>query len=66
MSSLYHPSKANVVSDALSQMSMVSVAHIEGNKKYLVKDVHRFARLGVPSEDSPIGGFMVHHKSESS
>ena len=31
-----------------------------------MKDVHRLARLGVRLEDSPNGGFMVHHNSESS
>ena len=35
-------------------------------KKDLVKDVHRFARLGVRLEDSPNGGLMVHNNSESS
>ena len=30
----------------------------------IVKDVHRFARLGVRLEDSPNGGFMVHHNSK--
>ena len=34
--------------------------------KYLVRDVHRFSRLGVRLEDSPNGGLMVHHNSESS
>ena len=31
-----------------------------------MKDVHRLARLGVRLEDSPKGGFMVHHNSELS
>ena len=31
-----------------------------------MKDVHRLARLGVRLEDSPNGGFMVHHNSNSS
>ena len=61
MTILYHPGKANVVVDALSRMIMGSEA-----KKDLVKDVHRLATLGVRLEDSPHGGFMVHHNSESS
>ena len=47
MSMHYHPGKANVVADALSRLSMGSVAHVEEERKELVKDVHRFARLGV-------------------
>ena len=40
MSVLYHPDKANVVSDALSRLSMGSVSHVEESKRNLVKDVH--------------------------
>ena len=47
MSVHYHPGKANVVTDALSRLSMDSVAHVEEKRKKLVKDVHRLARLGV-------------------
>ena len=46
MTILYHPDKVNVVVDALSHMTMGSVFHVEA-KKYLVKDVHRLARLRV-------------------
>ena len=66
MSVLYYPGKANVVVDALSPMTMDSVSHVDKVKKYLVKVVQRLARLGVSLEDSPNGGFMVHHHSESS
>ena len=55
-----------MVMDALSYMTMGSVSHIEKAKKDLVRDVHRFARLGVRLEDSSNGGFMVHHISKSS
>ncbi|TMW91393.1 hypothetical protein EJD97_014396 [Solanum chilense] len=58
--------KANVVVDALSRMSKRSVTHVVDDKKELVKEVHRLARLGVPLEDYPNGGFIVHHKSQSS
>ena len=47
MSVLYHPNKANVFANSLSQMTMGSVSHVEESKKYLVKDVHRFSRLGL-------------------
>ena len=43
----YHPGKANVVDDTLSRMSMGSTTHVEDEKKELVKEVHRLARLGV-------------------
>ena len=59
MSVLHLPRKANNVEDALCHMTMGSVSHIDEAKKYLVKDVHRLARLGVILEDSSNGGFMV-------
>ena len=46
MSVHYHPGKVNLVADALSRLSMVSVAYVEEERKELVKDVHRLARLG--------------------
>ena len=47
MSVHYHPVKENVVENALRRLSMDSVAHFEEERKDLVKDVHRLARLGV-------------------
>src|SRR5688572_23431403 len=66
MSILYHPRKANVVADALSRLSMNSVSHIEDEKKQLVREVHRLARLGVRLVDSSDGGMVVQNGSESS
>ena len=43
----YHPGKVNVVADALSRLSICSVAHVEEQSKELVKDVHGLACLGV-------------------
>ena len=43
----YHLGKANVVADALSRLSIGSVAHVEEKRKELLKDVHRLDRLGV-------------------
>ena len=37
----YHPGKANVVADGLSRMNMGTTAHIEDEKKELVKNIHR-------------------------
>ena len=65
MSVLYHPSKVNIVTDALSRLSMGSVALVEKEKKEYVRDVHRLAQLGVQLEDSTKGGVMVHNGSES-
>ncbi|WMV46045.1 hypothetical protein MTR67_039430 [Solanum verrucosum] len=45
---------------------MGSVAHIEDEKKELVRDVHRLAQLGVQLVDSTEGGVMVHHGFELS
>ena len=44
---LYHPGKANVVANALIQMSMDSVAYVPDGKKELVQYVHILAWLGV-------------------
>ncbi|WMV33701.1 hypothetical protein MTR67_027086 [Solanum verrucosum] len=52
VSVLYHPGKVNVVADALSRLSMGSVAHVDDESKELVRDVHRLARLGVRLVDS--------------
>ena len=47
MSVHYHHGKANSLADALSRLSMSSAAHVEEERKELVKDVHKLARLGV-------------------
>ena len=44
MSVHYHPVKVNVVADALSRLSIGSVAHVEKKRMELVKDVHKLAR----------------------
>ena len=66
MSVLYHPGKANVVADALSRVSMGSVAHVDEDKKELVKEVHRLARLSVKLLGTIDGGMLVQNGSESS
>ncbi|KAH0642735.1 hypothetical protein KY289_033709 [Solanum tuberosum] len=59
MNVLYQPGKVNVVADALSRLSMGSVAHVEEKKKELAKDVHRLARLGVVLKDTSDGCVIV-------
>ena len=66
MSVHYHPGKANVVGNALSQLSMGSVSHIDDEKKELVKEIHQLSRLGVQLVDTLSGGVLVHSNSESS
>ncbi|XP_069143377.1 uncharacterized protein [Solanum lycopersicum] len=66
MSFLYLPDKANVVVDALRHLSMGSVSHVEETKRNIVRDVHRFAHLGVRIEDSPNSSVVVNHNIESS
>ncbi|XP_070056466.1 uncharacterized protein [Nicotiana tomentosiformis] len=57
---LYHPGKANVVPDALSQKSMGSLVHLEAYQRLLAKEVHRLASLGVRLADSNEGGEGIH------
>ncbi|KAH0712650.1 hypothetical protein KY289_008609 [Solanum tuberosum] len=65
MSILYHRGKANVVADTLSRLSMGSTTHVEEEKRELVKDVHRLARLGVRLMDSTEGGVVANvHKQK--
>nr|XP_016463287.1 PREDICTED: uncharacterized protein LOC107786335 [Nicotiana tabacum] len=44
---LYYPGKANVVDDALSRHSMGSLAHVEADKRTMMKEVHRLENLGL-------------------
>ena len=66
MSVHYHPGKANVVADALSRVSMGSLAHVEEGSKELAKEVHRLAKLGVRLEGVDSGGVVVVDGSRSS
>ena len=60
MNGHYHLGKDNVVADALSRMSMGSTTHVKDEKKELVKEIHRLARLGVRLADSTSGDVSVH------
>ena len=65
MSVHYHPGKANLVEDALSILSMGSVAHFEEERKDLVKDVHRLARLGVLLMSISYSGVTIQNGAKS-
>ena len=66
MSVRYHPGKANIVVDSLSRLSMGSVAHVEEQRKELVKDVHRLTQLGVCLMSISESGVTVQNGEESS
>ncbi|WMV49759.1 hypothetical protein MTR67_043144 [Solanum verrucosum] len=63
---LYHLGEVNVVEDALNRLSMGSAAHIEKDKKELVRDGHRLAQMGVQLVYSTKDGVIVHNGLESS
>ena len=60
----YHLSKANVVADALSRISMGSTSHVEDEKKELVRYIHKLDRLVVWLVDCTSGYVPIHPSSE--
>ncbi|WMV45832.1 hypothetical protein MTR67_039217 [Solanum verrucosum] len=54
ISVLYHPGKANVMGNALSRLSIGSVAHIKEYRKELSCDFHRLNRLGIQVSSSEV------------
>ena len=66
MSVHYHRGKVNVVAESLSILSKGSVAHVEEERKEIVKDVHRLARLGVCLMSISDNGVTVQNWAESS
>ena len=62
----YHLGKVNVVADALSRLSMGSVAHVEEMRKEVVKDVHRLSHLGVRLMSISDSSVTVQNGEESS
>ena len=62
----YHPTKGNVVAYALRRLSMGSVAQVEEERKALVKDVHKLARLRVLLVRISDNGVTVQNGVESS
>ena len=61
----YHPGKTNEVEHSLCRLYMVSVAHVEKERKELIRDVHRLARLGVGLVRILNGGVTGHNRSKS-
>ncbi|XP_075076665.1 uncharacterized protein LOC142163291 [Nicotiana tabacum] len=51
---------------ALSRCSMRSLAHVEADKRTMMKEVHRLANLGVRLLDSEDGGVVLQNRAESS
>ena len=66
MSVHYHPSKMNVVANSLYRLSMDRVVHAEEERKELVKDIHRLARLGVRLMSISDNGVVVQNGAKSS
>lgn len=66
MSVHYKPGKVTIVADALSQLSMGMVSHIDYYKKYVVKEVHQLARIDVRIVDTQSWGVLVNSSFESS
>ena len=63
MSLHYHLGKAIIVVDALSRLSMGNLAHVEEERRELVKDIHHLANLGVCLLDFKDGGVKVHRRT---
>ena len=66
MSMHYQPIKANVVADALRRLPMGSIAHVEEERKDLVKDVHRLDLLGIPVMSISDNGATIQNDAELS
>ena len=66
MSVRYHPGKTTVVENSLRRLSMGTVAQVEEERKALVKDVHKLARLRVLLVRISDNGVTVQNGVESS
>ena len=61
----YHHGKANVVAFAHSRLSMGSVAHVEEERREIVKDVQRHAPLKVLLRSISYSGVPVQNNESS-
>lgn len=66
MSLHYYLRKANMFADALSQLYMESLAHVDKETRELVKDIYHLDNLGVCLLDSEDGGVFVQKVAEMS
>lgn len=66
ISVLYQHGKPNMVVDALSWIYTASVGHINEERKYLFRDIHKLVLLGVQLVDSTKSGVMVYNGFELS
>lgn len=57
---LYHPSKVNVVANALSQKSMHSMAHIAVARRSIVQELQDLGNMGVKFEVSGSDALSAH------
>lgn len=62
----YHSSKANVVVDSLSRLSIGSLAHVEKRKWELVNDIHHLANHRACFLDFNNGGIFIKEVAWSS
>ena len=62
MSVHYHTGKANVVANAHSRLSIGSVAHVDEERKDLMKDFHKLAHLGVCLMSISDNGVIVQNR----
>ena len=63
---LYHPGKANVVTDALSRKSMGSLAHVSVHQRPLAKEVRECLNDRVMLSIFEAGGMIAHVRVQSS
>ena len=61
-----HLGQANVLANDLSRLSMGSVAHVEDERKELVKDAHRLSRLEVRHMSISDSGVTVQNRPKYS
>ena len=61
----YHPSKANVVADALSRKSSGSLAHISAEKRQLIRGLYELYDQGLRLEVLESGALLAHFRVKS-
>ena len=63
---LYHPSKANVVADALSRKFMSSLAHTTMQKRHMIREMGNCLNEGVVLSVIDTGTMLTHVQVQSS